>query len=52
MSYADFIIIGIVRRGDLDSTSSKRHIYDNRVCNDWDASIKERMDCKFSMQML
>ena len=52
MPYANFIIIGIVCRRDLDGTSSKRHVDDNRIGNDWDTSIKERMDCKFAMQML
>ena len=52
MSNSNIIIIRIVRRRDLDGTRSKRHVNDDRIGNDWDAPLKERMDCKFSVQML
>src|SRR5690606_19726289 len=52
VSLTSFVIVGVVCRGDLDSTSTEFHVDDDGVCDDRDASIDKRMDNVFSMEML
>lgn len=52
MSDTNFVIIGIMRRGDFDGTSSELHVHDDGVSDDWDASGEEWVDGEFPMQML
>jgi len=52
MTDSNFIIVSIVRRGNLDSSSAELHVDDNGVRDDWDSTINERMGGKFSVKML
>ena len=49
---SNLIIVSIMRRGNLDSSSTELHVDDNGVRDDWDSAINERMDGEFSMKML
>lgn len=52
MPQTNFVIVGIVCRRNLDSTSSELHVDNDRIGNDGNPSIKERVDYEFSVQML
>jgi hypothetical protein len=52
VTFPDLVIVEIVRRSDLDSTGSERHIDDDRVGDDRNASIEEGVQCKLAVQML
>ena len=52
MADSDFIIVPIMRRRDLDSPGTELHVDDDRIHNDWDSAINERVDGKFSVEML
>jgi len=49
---SNLIIVSIMRRGNLDGSSTELHVDDNRVRDDWDSAINERMGGKFSVKML
>jgi len=49
---SNLIIVSIVRRGNLDSSSTELHVDDDGVRDYWDSAVNERMDGKFSVKML
>lgn len=52
MPHPNFVIILIVSRGDLHSTSTEFHVNRDSVCHDRQTTIKERMRGKLSMEVL
>jgi len=52
MPYTNFVVVGIVSGCDLNGSRSELHIDDDRIRNDWQAAVDERMGGKFTMQML
>jgi len=52
MTDPNLIIVSIVRGGNLDSASTKLHVDNNGVRDDWDSAIDERMEGKFSVKVL
>ena len=52
MTDPNLIIVSIVCRGNLDSSSTELHVDDDGVRDDWNSAINERMDGKFSVKML
>ena len=52
MTDSNLIIISIMCRGNLDSSSTELHVDNNGVRDDWDSAVDERMNGKFSVKML
>lgn len=52
MTDSDFVIISIMRRSNLDSSGAEFHVDDDRVRDNWDSAINERVGGEFSMEML
>lgn len=52
MTDPNFIIVSIVRGGNLYSSSAEFHVYDDRVRDNWESAIDERVDSEFSVKML
>lgn len=52
MTDSNFIIVSVVRRGDLNGTGTKLHVDDNRVRDDRNSAVDERVDGEFSVKML
>ena len=52
MTYSNLIIVSVMGRSNLHSSSTELHIDDNRVGDYWDSTINERMDGEFSVKML
>ena len=48
----DLIIVSIMRRSDFNSSGAELHVDNNRICDDWNSAIDERVDGKFSVKML
>jgi hypothetical protein len=52
MTDSNFIIVSVVRGGNLNGTGTKLHVDDNRVRDDWNSAVDERVDGEFSVKML
>ena len=49
MPHTNFVVVGIVSGRDLHGSGSKLHINNDRIGNDWQAAVDERMDGKFTV---
>ena len=49
MPYTNFVVVRIVSGRDLHGSRSKLHIDDDRIRNDWQAAVDERMGGKFTV---
>lgn len=49
VAYADFIIIGVVCWGNLNSTCSELHVDDDIIRDNGDTTVNERVKSKFAM---
>lgn len=52
MADSNFIIVSVVCGGDLYGSSAEFHIDDDRVRDNRESAIDERMDSEFSVKML
>lgn len=52
MTGSNFIIISVVCGGNLYSSCAEFHVDDNRVGDDREPAINERVDSEFSVKML
>lgn len=52
VAHADFVVVGIVSRCHFDGTGTESHINCNRVSDDRDATIQERVKSKLAVQVL
>jgi hypothetical protein len=52
MTDSNLIIVSVMGRSNLHGSGTELHVDDNRVRDDWDSAIDERMDGEFSVKML
>lgn len=52
MTDSNLIIVSVMGRGDLHSSSPEFHVDDNGVGDDGDSAVNERMDREFSVEVL
>lgn len=52
MTDPNLIIVSVMGRSNLHSSGAELHVYDNRVRDNWDSAINERMDGEFPAKVL
>jgi hypothetical protein len=52
MTDSNLVIVSIMGGGDFNGSGSELHVDDDRVGDNRDSAIDERVDCKFSVKML
>lgn len=52
MTDSNLVVVSVMCRGNLDSSGTKLHVNNDRVRDDWDSAMNERVDGVFSVKML